>query len=228
MGLFTSKIVVGVLAGGFSLAGAGLLFDGSATLENASNYVKDAGSRLTQYESNENSLLAKFNTLKTNANANIEAANTTISNKKAEITQLQGQLNDISAKKAELETQIETLNSQIASLQADLQKSNSDLDATKTALANKTAQYDQKVAELNKANKTIVELTKVLAYVKEKAVEADKHVTQLEGELQKANTEVAAHGEVVEQVKTETESDQPLTSGEVDAIDTTVDEVDTK
>jgi hypothetical protein len=40
MGLFTSKIAIGVLAGGFTLAGAGLLFNGSETLQNASNFVK--------------------------------------------------------------------------------------------------------------------------------------------------------------------------------------------
>jgi hypothetical protein len=64
MGLFTSKIAIGVLAGGFTLAGAGLLFNGSETLKNASNFVKDAGNKITQYESNENSLLSKLIYLK--------------------------------------------------------------------------------------------------------------------------------------------------------------------
>jgi chromosome segregation ATPase len=228
MGLFTSKIAIGVLAGGFTLGGAGLLFNGSETLQNASNFVKDAGAKITQYENNENSLLEKFNILKTNANSSIDTANETISGKKAEIASLQGQIDDLSSKKSELESQIESLNTQIASLQADLEKSNADLTTTKAALEEKTAQYNAKVAELDLANKTIADLTKLLAYAKDKAVEADKHVAQLEGELNKANTEVAAHGKVVDQVKTETESAQPLASGDVDDLDTDIADVDTK
>ena len=58
--------------------------------------------------------------------------------------------------------------------------------------------------------------------------EADKHVTQLENEMNKANTEVAAHGQVVDQVKTDTKDDQPLSQGEVDAIDTAIPNVNSQ
>jgi chromosome segregation ATPase len=228
MGLFTSKIAIGVLTGGFTLAGAGLLFSGSETLQNASLFVKDAGSKIIQYESNETNLLTKFNALKTDASSKITTANTTIADKKAEIDNLTGQVNDLSTQKADLESQIASLGSQIDSLKADLAKSNGDLETTKTALVEKTAQYDQKVADLKKANHTIAELTKLLTYAKDKAVEADKHVTQLEGELKKANDEVAAHGQVVDQVKEETKDDAPMASGDVDALDPTVPAVDSE
>lgn len=228
MGLFTSKIAIGVLTGGFTLAGAGLLFSGSETLQNASNFVKDAGNKITQYESNENSLLSKFNTLKTDASSKITTANATISDKKAEIANLTGQVNDLTSQKADLESQITTLGTQIAGLQSDLKTSNDDLASTQAALTEKTNQYNGKVAELNKANKTIVELTKLLTYAKDKAVEADKHVTQLELEMKKANEEVAAHGVIVDEVKEQTKDDSPMSSEEVDALDTAITDVDSK
>jgi hypothetical protein len=46
--------------------------------------------------------------------------------------------------------------------------------------------------------------------------------------MQKANDEVAAMGQEVEKVKEQTKDDQPLQSGDVDAIDTTVNDVNTK
>jgi hypothetical protein len=48
------------------------------------------------------------------------------------------------------------------------------------------------------------------------------YVAQLEGELKKANDEVAAMGEEVDKVKEATKDDQPMTGDEVNAVDTTV------
>ena len=43
MAIFTSKIALGVLAGGITLGGAGLLFSGTDTLDRASAWTEDAG-----------------------------------------------------------------------------------------------------------------------------------------------------------------------------------------
>jgi chromosome segregation ATPase len=71
MGIFTSKIFIGVIAGGFTLAGAGLLFTGADTLKDASEYVKDASTRLVQFEENEAILVGKISSLRENANQEI-------------------------------------------------------------------------------------------------------------------------------------------------------------
>lgn len=228
MGLFTSKIAIGVLAGGFTLAGAGLLFTGSETLQNASSFVQQAGNKITQFEVNENSLLDKIATLKSDANSKIEVANAKIAEKKVKIGELEGQISSLTSEKEALMAEVASLESEITGLQAELNTANANLASTQAALDEKTAQYDAKVAELNKANKTIAELNNLLVWAKNKAVEADKHVTELEGELQQANTEVATHGEVVEQVKTETEGAEPLTQEEVDAVETDTIDVDSE
>jgi chromosome segregation ATPase len=226
MGLFTSKIALGVLAGGFTLAGAGLLFNGSDTLKNASQFVQDAGNKITQYESNENSLLSKLTTLKTDANSKIDTANATIEQKKKDIASLQGQVDGLTTTKADLESQIGSLNKDIVDLKVSLKTSNDNQAETQAKLDAKTAEYNAKVAELNKANKSIADLTKLLTYAQQKAVEADKHVAQLELELKKANDEVAAHGKVVDEVKNQTKDDSPMSSDDVNAVDTTLTNVD--
>jgi chromosome segregation ATPase len=228
MGLFTSKIALGVLAGGFTLGGAGLLFTGSDTLQNASNFVKDAGNKIVQYQSNQDALLGKINTLKSDATSKINTANATITVKQSKINDLQGQITQLQTDKSALESQVSTLQGQIKDLQDQLTKANGDLDATKKSLADLTNQYNQKVAELNKANQTICNLQKELQDFKDKAVQADKFVAQLEGEVQKANTEVAAHGQVVDQVKEQTKDDKPMTSDQIDAIDTTTPDVNSQ
>ena len=61
-----------------------------------------------------------------------------------------------------------------------------------------------------------------------KAKEADRHVAELEAEVQKANAQVEAHGNVVEETKTETENAQPVSPEVVDEIETEVDAVVTQ
>jgi chromosome segregation ATPase len=218
MGLFTSKIFAGVLAGGFTLAGAGLLFTGHNTLQDANAFVKDSSNKLVQFESNEGSLLSKLNLVKTDANSKIATANGVIADKKQELA-------DLTAKKEALEGQITSLQSDITSLQGQLDSTKGDLDSTKKALSDKTAQYDAKVAELAKANATIKQGEQLLQYAYQKAQEGDKLVSQLEGELKKANDDVAETGKVVDQAKQDTKDSQPLTSDEVNAVDTTTSDV---
>lgn len=228
MGLFASKIGIGVLAGSFSLGAAGLLFSGSETLQNASNFVKDAGNRLVQFEDNENSLLNKISLVKTDANSKIDTANGIIAENKKAITDLKSQIDTLKTEKTALEEQVKNLQAEIATLQADLEKSNSDLASTRAALDEKTKQYDAKVVELNAANKKIKELNDLLHWAYTKSKEADKHVLELEGELQQANQEVDAHGKVVDETKAKTEGAQPVSKEEVDAIGTELNAVDTQ
>jgi chromosome segregation ATPase len=218
MGLFASKIFTGVLAGGITLAGAGLAFTGHDTLQDANNYVKDSASKLVQLQNNQDSLLNKIDVVKTDANTKISTANGVIAQDKQSI-------DDLNAKKAQLESDIATLQSQIASLQSDLDSTKGDLSNTKQALADKSAQYDAKVAELNKANDKIKQEEALLQYAYQKSKEADGLVTQLEGEVTKANSEVAETGKVVDQAKQDTQNVKPLTTDEVNAVDTTTVEV---
>jgi hypothetical protein len=61
MGLFTSKIAIGVLAGGFSL-GQQDCYLTDQKLYKTLQICKDAGNKITQYESNESSLLQNSTT----------------------------------------------------------------------------------------------------------------------------------------------------------------------
>jgi peptidoglycan hydrolase CwlO-like protein len=239
MGLFTSKIITGVLAGGFTLGGAGLLFGGTQTLSDASQFVKDQGNKIVQYESNQNSLLNKIGTLKADASGKITTANNTIGDLHNQVATLNTQISTLTDQKAQLTTQVSDLQGQIQTLQGqitDLQnqlatanKNNADLQKQLDA---KTADYNAKVAELQtandnlaKANKQISNMQAALDYAQQKASEADKQVTQLEGEMDKANAAVKAHGQVVDQVKADTKNDQPLTNDQVNAVDTTTPDV---
>ena len=52
MGIFTSKIALGVLAGGITLGGAGVcMFTGTDTLDKASAYVTNSSERIIQFAS---------------------------------------------------------------------------------------------------------------------------------------------------------------------------------
>lgn len=225
MGLFTSKIAVGLMAGSVTLGGLGLLFTGTDKLEQASQYVQETTAKITQYEANENSLLNKVTAVKSDADSKITNANAVIAGKKEVIAQKEEMIVTLESAKSTLENEVATLKSEIVALEADLAQANGDLEATRTALAEKTAQYDAKVVELNKANKTIAELNNLLVWAKNKAVEADKHVAELEGELQKANQAVDAHDAVVKQAKTDTADKAPMTQEEVDSVDTSTEDV---
>lgn len=217
MGLFTSKIFAGVLAGGFTLAGAGLLFTGTDKLQDASDFVNDAKNRLVQFESNEGALLGKITSVQTDANAKIDSKNVTI----ADIT---GKKEALESQVAELNSTIEGLNSQITALQSDLAGEQADHQATQDALDTKTAEYNAKVAELTKAKADIANLNAVIKYAEQKAKEGDVLVKQLEGEITKANAEVDALDVVVNDAETQSADAQPLTQAEIDAVDTSINE----
>jgi chromosome segregation ATPase len=229
MGIFTSKIITGVIAGGFTLAGAGLLFSGSDTLHNATSFVKDAGARLAQYEQNENTLIGKIGAVKADASTKLASANETIDNLNGQITTLSNEKATLQSTVDGLKSDIDGLKASIADLNAKLAAEQGDHAKTKAALDAKTAEYDAKVKELGTANASLAAANKKIADYEaaarvalEKAKEADQHITQLEGEVQKANAEVADHGRVVDEVKADTSADQPLDQADIDAIDTTV------
>lgn len=232
MGIFTSKIAIGILAGGFTLAGAGLLFTGSDTLSNASTFVSNAGERLMQYDQNEDALKGKIGVIKTNANSKISTANVAISGLETDKATLSTEIVGLNTEIEGLNTDIAALKVEIEDLKVKLATEKTDHVATKKLLSDKTKEYNAKVAQLNitkglldVANKANAALIKTLAELTEQAVKADKLVAELEGEIQQANEEVAAHGAVVEAVKATTETAQPSTQAEIDAIDITLDEV---
>ncbi|WP_340371502.1 hypothetical protein [Peribacillus sp. FSL E2-0218] len=225
MGLFTSKIAAGVVLGSFTLAGAGLVFTGTGTLQQATDFVKEAGSKLTQFEGNEKILVSKINTLRDSANSKINEANSIITGKKAEINKLNENIKSMTSEKDNLTADIASLKQDITGLQANLKDSNTNLEATRTALNTKTNEYNSKVAELNATKEKIANYEGLLKYAEQKAEEADKLVAQLEKEIQKANAEVKAHGEAVNSVKEQTKDDQPLSQKELDALDTTLKDV---
>lgn len=225
MPVFSSVVFKGVIAGGFSLAAAGLIFTGAQDLQQASEYVKQTTAKITQYEVSENSLLEKIGVVKNDANEKITQANGVITSKKAQIEEQLAQINDLSGQKAQLESEIAGLRTDIDNLNASLTQANTDLDATRSALAEKTAAYDAKVEELRVANDRIAEYVRLAQIAYEKAQEADAHVTQLETEVQEANAEVAAHDAVVDQAKVDTADKDAMTNEELDAVDTTTEEV---
>ena len=256
MGLFSSKIFAGVLVGGFSLLGAGLYFNGTDELNDAEKYVKDASSRLIQYESNENELLAKLSRLKGDANSRIEAANAIIESKDSSIKEKLAAIEVLNEEKATLQNNITALNQTVASLQTALKDAETALNSNTDQLKNLQAQYDAKVseletltvqltksqndykvlqtqyeaktAELTAANSKINELNQFLQYAYDKAKEGDKHVKELEKELEKANKEVEKLAKVVSSERSKSQDAQPLTQAELNAIDTALKEVKDK
>jgi chromosome segregation ATPase len=225
MAVFSSVIFKGVIVGGFSLATAGLLFTGTQQLEDASNYVRETTAKITQYEVSENSLLQKLGGVKNDANEKISQANGVITSKNGEIERQLAEINALSETKTQLESDIAGLQTDIANLNASLTEANTNLEATRSALAEKTAAFDAKVAELRVANDKIAEYVRLAQIAYDKAREADAHVTQLETEVQKANAEVAAHDAVVDQAKVDTDGLDAMTNEELDAVDTTTEDV---
>lgn len=222
MPLFTSKIAAGILAGGFTLGAAGLLFVGADKLEDASNYVKETTLELIQFEENENTLLEKISALKKNANEIVNAKN-------IKIGELEGDKAQLESDKLALEGQIDGLDAEIIGLEADIKKLQGDLAvettnhaATKKALDEKTAAYNAKVNELASMKAQRDNLQNLLNYAQAKATEADKLVTELEGEVQKANAAVKKHTDIVAAEKAKAAVAEPTAKGKIDAISTTV------
>lgn len=226
MGLFTSKIAGAViLSGSVTLGGLGLLYTGTDVLDGAKDSVKDFGNRLVQFEQNEGSLLEKIKNLKADANGKIGTANASIADLQSQKEVLLAQKGELTETVKDLNAQIVTLDAEILDLKNKLATETANHQATKDQLAIKTAEYNAKVKELATANNTIKNLNATLKYAEEKAGQADKLVAELEGEIKKANEDVAEHGKDVEAVKVETENAQPLSNEEVDSVDTTIEEV---
>lgn len=237
--LFKSKIITGVLAGGFTLGAAGLLFTGTDTLEKASDFVRDAGGKISQYEQNENALLEKIGLLQTDASGKIQEANATIEDLNVQIDNLDRQKTSLEENIEDLKTEITNLNTDIAALEKFLEDEKDAHNITKEELETAQANYDEairsleaKEAELEEANNQLAAITEerntlqqTLEYAVVKAEEGDKLIEDLEGEVQKANQQVEAHGNIVDQVESDTADDQPLTEEEIESIPTEIDDV---
>ena len=216
MGLLSSKIGIAVLAGGtITLGGLGLLFNGSETLQDASNYVRDSSEKIIQYEANENNLFGKLTTLKANADAKSQAQQNTIAQLESDKAGLQEIVTG-------LEGNVDTLTAEVERLTATLNTEKGDHQATKEQLANKVAELNQAKTDLANAQNQIKSLEGTLNWAQDKAAKADKLVGELEVEVQKANAQVEAHGTVVEENKEATKDDVPMTQEEIDAISTEV------
>lgn len=216
MGLFSSKIGIAVLAGGtISLGALGLLFNGSETLEEASSFVRDSANKIVQYEANENNLVGKISTIKANAEANSQA-------QQARIAQLQSDKAGLQETVRGLEGNVTTLTAEVERLTTTLNTEKGDHQATKDQLAIKTAELTQAKTDLAKAQKQIKDLNGTLNWAQQKAAQADKLVGELEVEVQKANAQVDAHGNVVDEKKEATKDAVPMTQEEIDAIETDV------
>ena len=216
MGLFSSKIIGAVAAGsGVTLLGLGLLFNGSETLEKATNYVNESGHKILQYEKNENDLIAKIGLIKENAQADSQE-------NRERIAQLESQKSQLEATVNGLNENIVRLTTEINELKATLNKEQTDHQGTKEQLAIKTAELDATQAELRKIKQDIADIAKRLQDALKKVKEGDRLVTELEGEVQKANAEVKAHGDVVDENKIKTKDAVPMTPEEIEAIGTEV------
>jgi chromosome segregation ATPase len=225
MGVFSSKIIVGVIAGGFSLGGAGLLFTGGQQLEDASNFVNEAKGKIVQYEVSENSLLSKLGLVQTEANGKIQDANNVITSKNTQLAEQLQEINRLTDHADMLQGQVHELKGTIDDLRADLSTSNTNLEATRQQLTEKTAAYDAKVQELQRANDTINEYIRLAQIAYAKAQEADSHIVELEAEVQEANAAVDAHDVVVDQAQAETQDKAPMTTDELNNVDTSTEEV---
>lgn len=223
MALFTSKIFVGVMASSaVTLGGLGLLFNGSETLQNASNDVKDFSKKLVQFEDNEKSLMDKIGAIKVNASEALSGKDAEIAKHEETIKTLTSDRDFWKNNSGELELTVTKLNEDIATLQTQLKTETDKHEETKAQLATKTEELKVAQADLAKAKKELANLNALLQEALKKAQQGDKLVQELEGEIKKANEEVAEHGKAVEEAKKQTESVEPLTEEEIDAIDTTV------
>lgn len=249
MGFFASKVGAGILAGTLTvgtMGTAGLLFTGSDTLDNATTFVQEAGAKITGYEASENSLIGKITNLRDDANNKISTANAEIDSLEVNVadlesqkTELEGTVETLQGTVSTLEAQIADLSAEVSGLQASLQAEQEAHASTQASLDTKTAEYEAKVAELSakqaelegvqaqltSANETIVKLNHSINWAINKSKEADAIVVELEAQLDQANSEVQAHGDVVDTVKAETDASQPMTAEEIEAIDTSLEEV---
>jgi chromosome segregation ATPase len=241
--LFAKVFVIGGLAAG----GTGLyVWAGAPGLEEAGIYMQDTAKKIEQYENGQTALEQIIANLKANSNTQIAKANGIISDKNGAIAGLEGD-------KTELAEQISTLNIENASLKEALETQKAELDkavkdgelkaaeaeALKAELNGKIEELDTataKVAELTSKNTELqakvdsltaqnAKLKETIAWGTEKVKEADKKVADLENELNKANADAAKLEATTNEAKTETQDKEPLTEEEINAIDTTLEEV---
>ncbi|MGZ9868157.1 hypothetical protein ACU3L3_07020 [Priestia endophytica] len=246
---FKSWTLSKVFGAGAAIAVAGgslYVWAGAPGLEEAGVYMQDTAKKIEQYENGQTALEQIIANLKANSNVQIAKANGIIEGKNGTIAGLEGD-------KTELAEQISTLNLENESLKETLESTKTELDkavkdgelkageaeALRVELDSKIKELETataKVAELTNQNEELkaqvatlteqnAKLKETIAWGTEKVKEADKKVADLENELNKANADAAKLEATTNEAKAETQDKEPLTEEEINAIDTTLEEV---
>jgi chromosome segregation ATPase len=155
MAIFTSKIVAGVVAGGFTLVGAGLLWTGGDAIDSAKQTLGGLGEKITGYETSENALIGKINALKKAADEKIVAANGVISGKNGEIDKLGSDNTALKTTVDGLKKDIETNLAQLQEVRDQLSAKSGELEKSQGESAALKAELDAKIQSLKVAQDSI-------------------------------------------------------------------------
>ena len=220
MGVFSTKVVAGVLATGV-IAG-GVMFTGGETVDNVKSQLEELKNKVVQYDANESSLLDKIGFIKADAADKLTTANGKIVDAKTEIKNLE-------ANKSKLESEISHLQDEITSLRADITDLTENLAEANATIAEKEELLASKMAELDTVNSQLTALqdqysdleAEYQALVETNNANASE-AERANEEVTKANEKVAELGEKSEEVKEATADAEPLTAEELEAVDTEV------
>lgn len=230
----SKKVLISVIAGVVALtvagsafaANAGLIFKGTTTVDIVGTQLIGLDSKVQAYEQNEQVLLAKISDVQATAIQRITAANELLSN-------LRATLNAASVENAGLRTDITGLEAQISELEvslATLQVSFTNLEGENKNLKESLEMTIAAVQLLVKQNAGLA--TEIVAKNTEigaQSAEITKQkaeVDRLTAQLNKANDKIKELEVISATVASSTYGNVPLTSVEIDAIDTTVPNVE--
>lgn len=213
MGVLSTKVIAGVVAGTVTLGTVGVMFNGGGTVDTVKSQLVDMKNKIISYEASEIGLLNKIGLIKADATDKLTNAN-------GKIVDAKTRINDLQAEKSLLETQINHLNDEVTGLKADLDTANNtiktkeaeivrlqgELDGVNTQLENLQAEYDALLADYN----ALVAENDNLKSEANRANEEIKEANDKVAELQKTSTEVSAAIEGM----------APLTESELGAIGT--------
>lgn len=155
--LFTSKTFIGVMAGAGVIGG--LAWTGGDAINNAKQTLGGLGDKIVGYESSENALVSKINSLKKAADEKIVAANGVISGKNGEITKLSGDNTALKSNVDQLQKDIAANLAQLEDVKNQLNAKNGELEASKGQAAALKAELDDKIASLKVAQESIATLS---------------------------------------------------------------------
>ncbi|MQR94627.1 hypothetical protein [Fictibacillus phosphorivorans] len=213
MGVLSTKVIAGVVAGTVTLGAVGVAFTGGETVDNVKSQLIDMKNKIVSYEASEIGLLDKIGFIKADATDKLTEANGKIVDAKTKIK-------DLEAEKTLLQTQINHLNDEVTGLKADL-------DMANATIITKEAEIARLQEELNGVNADLdtlqAEYDALLADYNALVEENDDlkaEANRANAEVQEANDKVAELQETSTQVTTVIEGMSPLTESELNAIGT--------